>query len=57
MGIAVRSSKKPMLEDKIESFCQSATELLTNIHERCDNQEVKKTKKKSKRGRPKKNIE
>ncbi len=41
-----------MLDDKIESFCQASTDLITNIHERCNNPE-----KKSKRGRKKKKVQ
>ena len=43
--------KKTMIDERIESFCQASTELLTNIHERCNNPE-----KKSKRGRKKKKV-
>ncbi|UCH80598.1 MAG: hypothetical protein JSW20_12790 [Nitrospiraceae bacterium] len=46
------SIKKPSIDEKIESFCRSSTELLTNIHERCNNPE-----KKSKRGRKKKKVQ
>ena len=43
---------KTMIDEKIESFCQASTELITNIHERCNNPE-----KKSKRGRKKKKVQ
>jgi hypothetical protein len=46
------SMKKTMIDERIESFCQASTELITNIHERCNNPESK-----SKRGRKKKMIE
>ncbi len=50
MGVAAKSKRQPLLEDRIDSFCHSATELLINIHQRCDSVEVKKAKKKSKKG-------
>ncbi len=43
--------KKSNLDDKIDAFCQASTDLLINIHERCNNPE-----KKSKRGRKKKKV-
>jgi len=49
MGKNMRDS---LLNDKIESFCQASTELIVNIHERCNNPE-----KKSKRGRKKKKVQ
>ena len=49
MGKNMRDS---LLNDKIESFCQASTDLITNIHERCNNPE-----KKSKRGRKKKKVQ
>ena len=49
MGRKMSDSK---LDDKIESFCQAASDLITNIHERCNNPE-----KKPKRGRKKKKVQ
>ena len=49
MGKNMRDS---LLNDKIESFCQASTELIVNIHERCNNPE-----KKSKRGRKKRKVQ
>jgi len=49
MGKNMRDS---LLNEKIESFCQASTELIVNIHERCNNPE-----KKSKRGRKKKKVQ
>ena len=49
MGKNMRGSK---LDDKIESFCQASTDLITNIHARCNNPE-----KKTKRGRKKKKVQ
>lgn len=45
-------TKKTIIDERIESFCKASTELLTNIHERCNNPE-----KKSKRGRKKKKVQ
>jgi hypothetical protein len=44
-------TKKTIIDERIESFCQASTELLTNIHERCN-----KPENKSKRGRKKKKV-
>jgi len=49
MGKNMRGSK---LDDRIESFCQASSDLITNIHERCNNPE-----KKTKRGRKKKKVQ
>jgi nucleoside-triphosphatase THEP1 len=49
MGKNMRESR---LDEKIESFCQASTELIVNIHERCNN-----PVKKSKRGRKKKKVQ
>ncbi len=54
MGVAVKSKKRALIEDKIEQFCQNSAELLSDIHERCSNLEDGKAKKKAKRGRKKK---
>ncbi len=54
MGVAVKSRKKALIEDKIDQFCQNSAELLSDIHERCSNLEDGKAKKKAKRGRKKK---
>ena len=46
------SMKKTKIDEKIESFCQASTDLLTNIHERCN-----KPENKTKRGRKKKKVQ
>jgi hypothetical protein len=45
------NTKETRLDEKIDAFCQSSTQLLTDIHERCS-----KPSKKSKRGRKRKKL-
>ena len=54
MSEAVHSNKKSIMEEKIEQFCETASELLTGIHERCSSKEEGKKSGKRKRGRKKK---
>lgn len=53
MAVATRSGKA-VLDKKIDEFCQTASQLLTSIHERCNNKGNGHKPKKGRRGRKKK---
>ena len=53
MAVATRSGKA-VLDKKIEEFCETAAQLLTSIHERCNNKGNGTKTKKRRRGRKKK---
>jgi len=53
MGGAARSGKNG-IDRQVEEFCSASAELLTSIHERCNNKGNGKKTQKKKRGRRKK---
>ncbi len=54
MSEAVRTRKTEVLDERIEEFCQKSANLLTCIHDRCNNNGKGAKPKKAKRGRKKK---
>ena len=54
MARLIGLKKKVMLDKKIDMFCQTSAELLSNIHARCDKTAEGVSGKKAQRGRKKK---
>jgi hypothetical protein len=49
MASAISGKKAALLDKKVEQFCQSSAELLADIHERYNNTDTNKPKRKRKK--------
>jgi hypothetical protein len=51
-----RAGKKAVIDKRIEEFCQTSAELISNIHDRCNKNGKGAKPQKAKKGRKKKEV-